>query len=626
MSLKRHISKLKSGKYLMIHLGNLLKKINDYYLFATAQTAWTMPDDEDDEPKDKQDGFDTGLYSKIETTANQFSNRDIADEILLIGELYKKALQMGGGYTLVNKALSTALSNMDSLIDEGTVGADELEAAEDILNEVSQDLRQRAKTATTRIDDNVAMKAFKEVRQAFNQQAVRDEIEQQPQKFVSQGPGDKDTPGQQSGYITGPKLPPKTPQKYQQEIERYTEDLNNPNYDQTTKSNISEMIKVVGELAQQLATTIDLQDQLKLAPDDQALQQAVEQSLNKQQALQDQRSIIRSKLNKTIQQKKLNELEKQETIASDPAEKLWLQEKAKLQRLRLSTDLHKGDEIKYQQMLVNSLGTMDGGTFHSQKLSPETLQKIKDGIEAGKLKRITKEKYDREQSVVRALQHGKIGPVVKRPGGKRGGGLADEKINDYKTELATYSGLVDKLGEKINTAVHVARLGITQEKNKTHNALKPYVDNLSKAIQKKDNAAKYEAIRVLKQKMIEEMWRSKAPAVRVLEKNVRLLPYFNKYKGELQTISKWQDASGIWNLDNSKKAYAQQVISNIDKLTKIYGRFYSGKKGQLELFFDSALEHLAKVVERLKSELENNSDMPLNQLPQGEQIYDQPTN
>jgi len=595
----------------MVHLENLIKKIDDYDRLGNAfsllkrmaaPSTYTMPDDEED-PEEVNSGEDYGLYSKIINTANQFGNRDIAEELLLIAELYKKALQMNGGYNLVNRALSTTLSNMDSLIDDGTVGEDELEAAEDLLNEVSKDLRQRGKASISSMDEPTAMKELKAVRDAFNQQAVYDEVASQPSVY------EKGRPGAETGHNIAPKQMPETPQKYTLEVERLKDLLDNDpsislnvppserGANQNIRNSIQELINNLETLAFHISKVSDLREELKLTPEDPEKRESFIQAANQLEALRKQRLLLKQRLNRFLLTKDKEALVRQMEQTNNLAEKKWLEERIKLQNLRISTDLHKKTEAKYRKNLVNALGTIDEhGNFQSQNVSPETLEKLQAGIAAGEALKKSVKQYDREQTIERAKEHGKVGPVAKRPN-RRGGGLKSEKLNAYKTELASYVGLVDKLGEKINTAVHVARLGVTQEKDKTHNALKPYVEVLSKAIQKKDNKAKYEAIKVLKSKMDE--WKDRAPAIRVLEKNIRLLPHFNKYKTELQNIGKWQDANGQWQLDDHKRQYIELVIQDIQKLMRIYSRYYTNP-GQLELFYDAALDHLIKVVMRLK--------------------------
>jgi len=212
---------------------------------------------------------------------------------------------------------------------------------------------------------------------------------------------------------------------------------------------------------------------------------------------------------------------------------------------------------------------------------------------------ISKQEYDAIRTTMKAKNRGKD-PIAVRPG-RQGGGVAGVPINQYNVELATFNGLVDTLVSKINTAIHSARLGVTQEKSeggKKHNALKPYVDALSKAIQNGDTQAKYQAIRALKQQAIE--WSSRAPAIRALEKSVRLLPHFNKLKDNFKLIGSWQEANQNWNLTEEQMSFVVHAIRNAERLTQIYKQHYDG--AGIRLFYGKALESLQHVIARLKKE------------------------
>ena len=605
----------------MPYLPRLLQKIDSFHSLAEsltrlkrmAQRTWTMPDDPEEEETTEETNEGGGLYRHIISTANTLP-QDVANEVLLIGELYKRALEINGGYVPLNKAISVALSNIDSLIDDGSLDENSREAAEDLLEEVAADVRQRAKTSISqRMDEPTAMRELRAVQQKFNSQEAAEEMARQRQVY------EKGKPGQEAGHGIAAPTVLETPQKYARELARLKDMMENDQSislnvppseraaNQNIRTSITELMGSLEGLLKTMPVVQALADELKITPDDQEKVKRFEQATNSLVRLRARRQILKARLNRVMQAKEMEDLESQSVRARTPAEKAWLEEKIKLQRARLSTNLYKGNEIRARQKLVNALGTLDSqGDFQALTPSPKLREDLEAEIAAGKAQQITKEKYDRAQSIERAVEMGKEKDrVVKRPDRKgkkerRGGGIAGEPINDYKTELATFNGLVDKLSEKINTAAHVARLGVTREKDKTHNALKPYVDALSKAIQKKDNKAKYEAIKNLKQQM--DNWKDRSPAVRALEKNVRLLPFFNKYKSELLNIAKWQDADGKWNLDNTKRTYIDSVLGDLTRLKNIYQEHYT-KPGRMGLFYEGALSHLSKVVDRLKQDL-----------------------
>jgi hypothetical protein len=636
----------------MTHLPSLIKKIDVFCRLAEAMeslkrvaapTTWTMPDDPDEMEEPEVGGGEAegpGLYAKIMGTAKEFANADVADEIALIGELYKRAIEMNGGYNLVNRMLTTALSNMDSLIDEGTTSEDEVEAAEEILNEVSRDLRQRAKTSlSTQMDEPSAMKQLKAVRDAFNQRAIHEELESQPQVY------EKGREESQTGHNIAPKLSPETPQKYDLEMERLAGLLNDPSLagDAGVQNTIRSLLLVLDGLKKKIPQLVAARDALKVTPNDpDALSQLdeINQSVETDRA---ERIKLKRKINSLLQNKELSELLEKYNSSSNPAEKKWLLEQMELQKTRLSNDYNKRNEIKHRMDLIRSLGMLDErGNFQSLKPSTElearlrqaissaqnerkskldydamdTMERAilhgKPGFEEEKIeldtlrkakdeKKISKQEYDAKRWQVLARARGKSGTIVSREKGRRGGGTKGAKINQFSAELATFDGLVQKFSDKVNTAVNTARQGVTQEAGqggKVHNALKPYVDNLGKAIQKNDVKAKYEAIRALKSAIVD--WSSREPALRILEKSTRMLGVFNKLKDELRKVSGWRTDAG-WSLTEDQKAYISGVIGQSKRFSKIYGRFYT-RPGQPELFYDKALQQLATVLSRLEEE------------------------
>ena len=78
---------------MMTYLPTLLKNINDFCdIVKSAQTTWSMPDDpEEDQTQVQTSGPD--LYSDIIRLASEITNEDISDELLLIAEIYKKAIR-----------------------------------------------------------------------------------------------------------------------------------------------------------------------------------------------------------------------------------------------------------------------------------------------------------------------------------------------------------------------------------------------------------------------------------------------------------------------------------------------------------------------------------------------------
>jgi hypothetical protein len=611
----------------MTYLPSLIKKIDNFYSlaaslerlnrFAAPPQAWTMPDDEEYEEEDQPDGLegeDTGLYSKVMGTADDLSNEknsykyeDIANEIRLIAELYKKALQINGGFAQVQNYIKRTMANIDMLIDEseGSVGDDVRDMSDDIIEEMSSDLRRRAKAIpiTQQTDESKAKKELEAVKDRFNREEAREEMESQKSVY------EKGKPGAETGHVIVKKTA-ETPQKYAREIARLKESFQTET-DPANRQNIEALARTLIQLIEQMKTVKKLEGDVKITPDDPSVVESFKQATVKLDELRRQRFVLRRNINNLLLKDDKKKMIEQQQASRNPEQRKWLQQKIELLDLRLDDKLlRKRDEIKARKALINSMGVIDDhGDFQSLKIPENERMALDRGVMLGRDRTLSKDKYDRIQTVERAKSHGKIGDVSERTKGRAGGGRKYERINQYDVGRATFSGLVDKLSEKINTSAHVARLNVTQEigadKKNIHNALKPYVDALSKAIQKKNTKAKYEAIKVLKQQMT--AWAARAPAIRALEKNVRLLPHFNKLKGELENISGWKSPEGGWQLSPDQKSYIASVMNGAERLIEMYARYYMGQgapagASQLSISFDNTVKYLGMVLDQLANE------------------------
>jgi hypothetical protein len=587
----------------MPYLPELFQKIDDYCKLVQAQTAWSMPDDlEENEEKVPTDVSGPGLYPRIVGIANEFSNENVTDEILLIAELYKKSLEMGGGYSQVNRMLSTTLSNMDDLIDEGTVGQNELDSVENILNEVSQDLRQRAKTSPSKVSDGEVIRQLKETRDAFNQKATYEEVTQQPSVFVHKNPG-ADNPAQQTGHTTGPRNVPETPRKYELEMAQLGDMLNNTD-DHTIKKNIQDLINVVEQLRKQLPLTIDARDALKITPEDKEAIETLDQAERSLQSLRDQRVTLRRKLNKAIQNQKLNELTSR--LASTPTknikERQWLEEQIKLQKLRLSTDVGKITEIKYRQMLIDSMGEIDShGDFISLEISPELKTQLERGIQLGTDLRMKKSEYDRKRTEEKATQEGREAP---RRESQRGGWSPGEK--QLKIDSSNFPKLVNKIGPGINTAVAGATYYIARVKEGGKLELKEYVDNVAKSIfqlkktslpAKPEIMAEYKkAIEILREKAKAYILTKNPEAVASYEISIRLTPFLRKIQKDLDKIKDLQK-EGQWNLSGSEKSFVRDTTIYIARLREVYNKQYGDKRSNFNSLINALLPEVQNYME-----------------------------
>lgn len=598
----------------MTYLPSLIKKIDDFLSLAESMTrlrkmaappqTWSMPDDPEEEDEALPGDEFSGLYPKVMDIINEISasetNEDIASELQLVAELYKKTIQLNGGFKTMKEYIDRAMAAIDMLIDEsdGVIGEDVRDLADEALEDMAGDLRQRAKsTVSPQMDEVAAAKELRALKNEFNSSEARAEMAAQKSVY------EKGKPGEESGHTIVRKSV-ETPNKYAKEIARLQESLateTNPN----TRNNLQYLIGTLESLLQTMKDVKRLEGELKVSPGDPPTVKAFDEATSNLERLRKQRLMYRRKLNESILKSEQTDLRRRMYETRNPQEKEWLEQQVNLLDLRMDEKLlRKRDMIKALKAKINSTGTLDErGDFQALTMPEATRQALQEAYQAGALKSITKDKYDREQTVERAKEHGKVGPVPTRQKGRVGGGRAGEKIHQYDVSSATFSGLVDKLNERINTSAHVARLNITQVKEgktKFHNELKPFVDAVAKAIQKKDSAAKIAAIKTLKEQMKVRM--DKSPAIKAMARNVRWLPFFQRMKADLETVAGWQTDQG-WDLNEPKTQFIQNLLKSGRKITDAYRRFYpeTGPKrpNQLEISFDSTVGYMDAVLDEL---------------------------
>lgn len=594
----------------MPYLPNVIKKIDDFCNLAesltrlkrmAAPSAWTMPDDPEEEVTDEKSPGDEwiGLYPKITSVANQLGEQadDVANELRLIAELYKKALEINGGYSQLSKAISISLANIDSLIDEsdGVIGEDIRDAAEDILEEVAGDLRRRAKSSIgQQMDEASAMKALRSVKQEFNSQEARHEMESQKSVY------EKGKPGAETGHGINAPAVLETPQKYVREIKRLQELLEqekNPG----TKQYMLELQKVLASLVIQMPKVSELSSALKDTPDDTAKQNEFNEATQTLEDLRSQRRLLKSRLNNQLLNKEKEDLVAQMGQTRNTKEREWLQERINLLDLRTDDKLlKKRDEIKARKALVNSMGVIDEhGDFQSQNIPEAERIALLRGIQLGRDVGTTKAKYDRTRTEERAKTEGRKDIATRAP--QRGGWAPGERQTslDKAMSNATYFPLlVGKVGPGINTAVAGATYYIARAKEGGYVELKTFIDAVSAAIRKKDMAAKHAAIAALREEAKKYVFGKNKEAVASYEIAIRLTPYFRKIEERLKQISAWQHESGQWILDEQKSNFIRETNMYITRIIEIYNKQYGHRRSNFNSFVNGVLVKSKEYIEQ----------------------------
>lgn len=566
----------------MTYLPSLIKKIDDFYKLTESftllkrmaqQSTWTMPDDPEEEETESQEDAG-GLYSSIMGAANSisnegndFKNEDVANELLLIADLYRKVLEINGGYAALNNAIRVALANIDSMIDDsdGTIGEDVREIAEDTLEEAAGDIRRRAKAATNPMDEAKATQILRSVKQNFNQQEARQEMESQKSVY------EKGKPGAETGHGIAARPTPETPQKYSNEIRNLSESLENAT-DPNNRKDIVELAQTLDQIIKQMKEVARVQDEWKLTPDDTTKQEEFNVAVAKLNELRTKRRLLKNKLNKFLLETEKSRLMSQLAAVpnSKPQEKEWLQQKIRLLDLRLDDRLlRKRDEIKARKALVNSLGIIDEhDDFVPLNIPVDERERFNSAIEQGRNQTLSKSDYDRTRTEQKGKEQGRD---YVPTGAAQRGGARQKLLKEMDFDKAAFPGMLKKLRDLNNTATADARKYIMRAKEGGDPELEPYVDAVSAAIRKKDNAAKYKAINALKEKISSKI---KESSLKGYLQVLRLSPHFKKIEESLYTLKNKQDENGNWNLNEDDKKLLTATITDIDRIITIYSTYY----------------------------------------------------
>lgn len=404
----------------MIDLSSLIKKINSFYkdasksyLEALGQPGYSMPDDPEEEDDVGGEVGDIGLYPKIENAARQISNPDVLDEVLLIGELYKKALTIGGGFNLVNKAVSNLVNMLDDEDD------DEQMAVEDLMNEISKDLRARAKF-TPEGDSDQAIKALQNVKNELNARLISEDLEgDEPTAYeaglsqyqegaegvfdptggVSQEVGK--TKGR--GYRIESRSYKDWVQSYENERQRYLHELEDPKIKLSrTADHMKELVNLLEQMIvlTKAANQLEAEVQAAPTPENQEKLDKIKQNIKEYQT---RRSTLKKSLRNFELAKKEEQLNIERGSARTPQEQELAQEKIELINLMKSRFTNKGEESKWRRILINSMS-------EGRSISPQTKAALKQKIqEAAALK-----KSPKEQDVERGAYQAKMRKTIEK--------------------------------------------------------------------------------------------------------------------------------------------------------------------------------------------------------------------
>lgn len=616
----------------MPYLPNLIKRIDEFYRLA--QMKYTMPDDPEEEaPDTERPGMD-GLYGKMIQASKEIADPNLAEEVELIAEFYKKALELnnGNGFNLVNRGVSSALNFLDDS------NSEEEFAVQDLLNEVSQDLRQRIKQApyANPQADSKAEEALREVKNSFDRRTVQQDLtseepgHEDPDDRVPEGleqydekatgkfdptggvggeKGDRVNRGYSRGgghsYVDWVK-------RYQNERDRFMHELSDlgkdPRYagksDRTKISIKSNLESLINTLDNAISLT---QEALKLeaSGDNPGRLQQVSDELKKTQA---EKTRHASNLRHFFMADNLQDLEAKEQLAKDPKEKLYWNEQAKVQKLRLSGDKNTAEEIKWRNVLVKSMATTDThGDLTFLGLSKDTLEKIKAGIRAGEAQKIPYAEVNRLKGVEIAKLKG---IEDKDMGDRRRGSHNDStwRMKNWNLDIIEFRGLVEHMTQMLATSRVVAKQAVSHEivdGKKKHNALKPFVDAVAMAATKRDKSALSQASLALASKM--EEFKNRSQAIKAYQWNIRYSKLFYDLRDGFLNVSKFIEAP---ELTAEQKSIVEGLIRTGELLIKHYKTNYAklsktriNERGWGNINYDKSVLVLGKLLDQLKNKI-----------------------
>jgi hypothetical protein len=549
---------------------------------------------------------DSALYAELVSAAQQVVNPEVSYTLQILADMYRKALDINGGFNVLYKTVEGIVQDLDPEEEES-------EQVEDLLNKIGASIRLRGRQADSPQAMRELQMAASEAKRRLAEQAPdvpeEEDHEDQTSAYEAALMGDYETPekmfeeeggvakfdptagmkpedaaqGKGRGYSVGKKYTYKDwADVYTREKEKYNQDLNGSDSTVTravrtartneqVRSNLESLITVLDKLEKLTKEALGIEHKLLLETEiahPQEEKKLAEISRQLREA-EHQRVLLKRRLSNYYKEAELVNLRKQEAATTDLRQKRILQQKVALQELRLSGSKGYGNESKERQKLIDSL-TAD------PNLSDEEVKKQLLGIQQASefTNRITKAMYDRTRTEQQGREQGR--GYVPKAEPMRGGGRYKKQV-DFDT--ATYPTMLKRFRELNNTIVsdakkYVARTG----KEKGDEKMAPFVEAISSAIKRKDNAAKFTAINALKM-AIKQTLVSDA-SLRGYLWAIRLAPHFKSIEEFLYNIKGRQDAAGAWNLGEAERATLRTAAQQLQRMQDIYTQYFPRAGGR----------------------------------------------
>lgn len=491
---------------------------------AAPPQTWSMPDDpEEDDETPAPVGEDAGKYNELLHVAHEVRDPGLSSELVLLAELYKKAIEINGGYNSINRSIHNIINMY--LEDEEDPQQEEIE---DILNEVVSDLRKRAGGAAglAKPDSPDAIRNLKQMKDDFNSQNLQQEVydlsnydETATSTFDPTGGVGKEEAGKGFGRghsFTSRKSLKDWASHFENEKQRY-QDLASTVKDAGTQSKINKLIEVLTKLKAGSIEENALVEAVTTSGDEQTNNQLAKvREQNKK--LRTERSALKQSIRNIEINDRTNQLEDALKNTKDERTKELLKQQIELQKLRASKFVGKTEERNWRLLLIKS---MEGGNWPSA----ETRQKMENKIQEGAAKKISMDKYWSEQAKENAKNRGKIEITeeLQKKREEQGLGRYDESLknvpNARNIDSIKLNGFIANLSQAMLAERKTAKDRLIGSKNTKVKAeekakFKPYLDEIAKASLAKDRASLLQAVRSLRT---------------AIENEVKLLPEFNQY-------------------------------------------------------------------------------------------------
>jgi hypothetical protein len=397
---------------------NLLQAVEEFYRRAMRhdilrKLSAPIADFYDDAPPpvitQRDEDEDLGEYDELIQTAQQVSDPSLSSELQLIAEMYKKALEIGGGYNAINKAISNMINIY--LDDEDDP---EQEMVETVLNKVVKDLRNRVGGAAglARPDSPAVIAQLKQLKEEYNRQHLEEEVDDLSKYEEAAAPTFDFTSGmgkEEAGKGSGRGYSVQTRKTnkdwvttFENEKQRYLDKIATAT-DSRVATVMKQLADVLNQLRDNMEQEVQLANQISITPDA-GMAEQLKKLQESSKKLKADRRALKLKIRKYELAERSKELQNELRSTRDPKEKFKLEQETKLYDLLQSKDLFKGEERNWRLVLLKSVS---GGNMPSAG----TLANIQKKIEEAAAKKKLRGDYEKEDAAkVRALKEGKTLP------------------------------------------------------------------------------------------------------------------------------------------------------------------------------------------------------------------------